>query len=148
MKFTIRWLMAAVAVAGWILVNIRLFAGMEDDLPSNNPTRIAAWRIMALIVSPSLGGTAAWMAWHGFGSVDSWAAAMLRGVIAGIAAGACAWFFAALLLCIGHAANGQTPLVAAILGVEGAAIHVVPGALLSGVWWWSRRSKRAARSSG
>lgn len=137
-RFTVSQLMIAAAVACCVAFNARIFSGLEDDLPPNDTSRVWSGRVVAFAVSPTAGGVVAWIVWRAFTDKPVWwGRAVLRGASAGLAAGGVAWSAATVFLCVGHGADGQTPLAAIIMGAEGAALHAVVGALLAVICWRS-----------
>jgi hypothetical protein len=144
-RFTMRQMMAAVVVAGWIAFNIRLVAGIEEDFTPRNWERAVFFRILACVVSPIMGGMVACGIWRlSPPPVEDLVRALLRGLFAGAMAGMLAWFSALILLGIGYRSDGQ-PLRSAIflrdsitLGAVGAAFNIIPGMVVGGILWWSR----------
>ena len=132
MRLHLRQMMAAVAATAWVALNARIFASMDADLPPGDAGRIWAARFLALAVSPTLGAIASWFLWRTSSDLSLWwGRPVLRGALSGAAGGGVAWFVATIILCVGHAANGQTPPVAMIIGVAGAALHMIVGAALA-----------------
>ena len=142
-RITIRTLMVAVAVAGWIIFNGRLIGGMIGGeftpLPAGPAGRVVFFTAVAWLIGPIAGSGVAYAAWTG--CMESGKRPAWSGLIAGAIAGFVAWDVATILVCIGHGADGQTPLAGFLMGFVGALVHLVPGLLIGVAWGWRRRHR-------
>src|SRR5262249_36624442 len=142
MRITIRTLMVMVAVAGWFVFNGRLIGEMLGGefapIAAGEGARVVAFTALAWLVAPPLGVGVAYAAcWARIreGRHPAW-----TGLVAGAAAGFVAWNVVTILVCIGHGADGQTPMAALLMGCVGALINALPGVLVGAAWgWWHRQ---------
>lgn len=135
-RFSMKTMMVAVAVAGWVSFNAYLFSDLEAKLPRGQSGRVWIVTALAFAVCPSAGGVFAWIVWRSYaGHAVRLLKTALRGAYAGAAAGAVSWFAATVLLGIAHDVYGQMGLAAIILSAEGAVLHAVVGALLAVIFW-------------
>ena len=134
--------MAAVAIAGWIAFNCRLFddvvrRGAQPPAPGEGG-RMFFFSMMAWV----MGSCAGCAVFAGF-----WRRApkarrsVVRGLIAGAWAGFCGWGLATMIICIGERADGQSAIVGGVMGAVGATINFLPGALLGLAYGWLKRRK-------
>ena len=59
----------------------------------------------------------------------------------GAASASLTWFLALILLCIAFGVDGQAPLAALLLSILGAALNVIPGAIIGLCWELGERKK-------
>jgi|GEM_PF-4916059 len=134
-KLNIKQMLLAVAIAGWVAYNARLFNQVISDdggLPSAEPSfRHYLFITLAWLISPAVSVAIAFFYEKRFSS-DTTLDRVGDRVVGWMVAGFAGWFCATILLCVAHRANGQTPLVAIIMGGLGALLQVVP-ALIVGI---------------
>ena len=147
-QFTLREMTLAVALAALLAFNIvfidRLFLSSDDGIRAAafvGPARVQFFTISACAVGGLVGCFTAITSWR---SIPPGAWPAVRGGVAGLAAGFLSWFFGLVLLFIGYG-DGQAPLSALIMGVLGAALNLIPGALLGTCWVGFRRRNRTSR---
>ncbi len=147
-QFTLRELTLAVALAALLAFNMtfmdRIFLSSDDGIRAAafvGPARVLFFTISACTVGGLVGCFTAITIWRSI-LPEAWPA--VRGGVAGLAAGFLSWFFGLVLLFIGYGIDGQAPLSALIMGVFGAALNLIPGALLGTCWVGFRRRNRTS----
>jgi len=140
-----------VALAALLAFNMafidRLFLSSGDGIRAAafvGPARVLFFTIAACTVGGLVGCFTAITIWRSM-PPGAWPA--VRGGVAGLAAGFLSWFFGLVLLFIGYGVDGQAPLSALIMGVLGAALNLIPGALLGTCWVGFKRRNRASPRS-
>jgi hypothetical protein len=134
---TRRW-MIGVVLAAWVAVNAWLIWALlvRDPAPLPRPTggavRVVLFAALACIISPALAILTLWLAiWTT--APESRMTRIFGAIIGSLVAGFAGWSSAALFLSIGYGMDGQTPLSAILMGMIGAAVQVIPGAMIAGV---------------
>jgi hypothetical protein len=142
-RITLGMLLAAVGVAGWILFNMRLIGdilAIAVATPAlSDGRRVLLFAALAWVIG-SAGGCAltaiCW--WDSRGSRQT----MHRGAAAGASGGLASWWLATALLCIGYGAYGATLLAALVMGMIGASINGLFGAVIAEAYGWRKRRRQ------
>jgi uncharacterized membrane protein len=149
-RFTIHQLMLAVAILGLLAYNAtlieRICLSSNDVIRASGfvgPVRVFCFTVLASIVGSLLGCFSLLVVWRST-STSVWPG--VRGAITGVVASFLAWFVALILLFIGYGVDGQAPLSALLLSMLGAALNILPAALIGICWaWLTRRPDQGAR---
>jgi hypothetical protein len=128
-------------VMSWGILSVRL---VEDQLKVEfspvlplDRSRVLLFTALAYLLGPPA-AIAVWRPGPG-GSRKTVLGWLVRGGIAGALSGFVVAFLATILLCIGHAADGQTPLAAVVVGAAVGGMYLLPGAVIGGLWRWHSR---------
>jgi hypothetical protein len=128
-RFTVRWMMAAVVIAAWIALNMRIWFQMEAESPGRDDSVEWLARFLALIAAPAIGVSVALLVrrFHWFDGLPE--RSFFRIAFEWGFGGAAAWFLAMIALFIGRPFDGFIPPCLCIYTVMGGTCNAAAGLL-------------------
>jgi hypothetical protein len=131
--------MIAVAIAGWIFLNLRFWVALESEIPPTGKLSVIVSRAIAWIACPAIALLVVFLLLRS-GSFDgSMVYSIARSTIAWACGGGLAWLLAACALFIGQPADGMIPMFVTFVGLAGAVCSGAPGFLIGFCGWLLHR---------